>query len=80
MIIDLSKLYASTKTAKLVNLPDYESAVLKQVPPGSRVTLTGPAPVWLYLRLAHTLHGIARTLHYESPVTGSVLIFDHSPD
>jgi CRISPR-associated protein (Cas_csx3) len=48
-------------------------------PPGSDVTLTGPGPVWLYLRLAHRLHGIARSLRYDSPVTGPVVVFDHNP-
>ena len=32
---------------------------------GADVTLT--VPVWLYLRLAHALHGIARSLCYDSP-------------
>ena len=41
--------------------------------------LTGPAPVWLYLRLAHALHGRVRTLTYDSPVTGPVPVFDHTP-
>lgn len=41
--------------------------------------LTGPGPVWLYLRLAHILHGRARRLVYSSPVTGDVVIFDHDP-
>jgi len=40
--------------------------------------LTGAAPVWLYLRVAHALHGKARKLIYRSPVTGDVAIFDHS--
>jgi hypothetical protein len=34
----------------------------------------------MYLRIAHALHGIARALYYESPVTGRVEIFNHSPD
>lgn len=77
--IDLSTLYAATGTAKLAALPDYEARVRELVPPGADVTLTGPGPVWLYLRLAHTLHGRARTLMYDSPVTGPVVIFDHNP-
>lgn len=79
MTIDISTLYASTGTAKLADVPAYESAVKQAVPPGADVTLTGAGPVWLYLRLAHALHGLARSLRYESPVTGSVLIFDHNP-
>jgi hypothetical protein len=79
MILDLSTLYAATGTAKLADLPAYEARVKELVPPGADVTLTGPGPVWLYLRLAHTLHGRARVLNYESPVTGPVEIFNHNP-
>ena len=79
MFLDLSILYASTGTAKLADLPAYEARVKELVPPGADVTLTGPAPVWLYLRLAHTLHGHARMLIYDSPVTGPVEIFNHNP-
>jgi CRISPR-associated protein (Cas_csx3) len=46
---------------------------------GNEVILTGPAPVWLYLKIAHALHGKARKLIYHSPVTGDVVIFDHDP-
>ncbi len=79
MTLDISTLFAATGTAKLTHLTAYEAALTSQVPPGADVTLTGPGPVWLYLRLAHTLHGIARSLHYDSPVTGPVLVFDHNP-
>lgn len=79
MTLDLSTLYAATGTAKLADLPIYEARVKELVPPGANVTLTGPGPVWLYLRLAHTLHGRARVLTYESPVTGPVDIFNHNP-
>jgi hypothetical protein len=79
MTLDLSTLYATTGTAKLADLAAYEARVRDLVPPGADVTLTGPAPVWLYLRLAHALHGRVRKLDYESPVTGPVEIFDHDP-
>ena len=79
MILDLSTLFVVTGTAKLAALPDYETCARDLVPPGADVTLTGPAPVWLYLRLAHALHGRARKLRYDSPVTGPVDIFDHNP-
>lgn len=79
MTLDLSTLYAATEQAKLADLPKYEAAALAQVPPGADVTLTGHAPVWLYLRLAHVLHGRARILAYDSPVTGLVEIFNHNP-
>ena len=77
--LNLETLYATTGQAKLAALPRYEAAVLAQVPPGADVTLTGHAPIWLYLRLAHVLHGRVRVLTYDSPVTGSVEIFNHNP-
>lgn len=80
MTLDLATLYAPTGTAKLADLPAYEKQAKKLVPPGADVTLTGQAPVWLYLRIAHALHGIARSLTYDSPVTGPVTIFDHNPN
>lgn len=46
---------------------------------GNEVVLTGRAPVWLYLKIAHALHGKVRRLIYNSPVTGDIVIFDHSP-
>lgn len=79
MTLDLSTLYAATGTAKLADLPAYEAAVKAAVPRGADVTMTGAGPVWLYLRLAHTLHGIARVLTYDSPVTGPLEVFNHNP-
>lgn len=79
MTLDLATLYATTGTAKLADLPAYEARVKERVPPGADVTLTGNAPVWLYLRLAHALHGRACKLFYDSPVTGPVEIFNHDP-
>ena len=80
MTLDLSTLYAATGTAKLADLPAYEAQVKKLVSAGSAVTLTGNGPIWLYLRLAHALHGRARKLIYDSPVTGPVEIFNHDPN
>ncbi len=79
MTLDLSTLYAATGTAKLADLPAYESRVREIVPAGDDVTLTGPGPVWLYRRLAHVLHGRARVLTCESLVTGPITIFSHNP-
>lgn len=78
-ILDISTLYHSTETAKLADLHGYEAAAKDAISPGADATLTGPAPVWLYLRLAHALHGHCRSLTYESPVSGPVPIFDHNP-
>ena len=75
--INLEHFY--TDTAKLADLPQYEQAALEHAGLGNTVKLTGRAPVWLYLRIAHVLHGKTKTLFYDSPVTGKVLIFDHNP-
>ncbi len=47
---------------------------------GNKIVLTGAAPVWLYLKIAHALHEKVKKLVYRSPVTGDVVIFDHSTD
>lgn len=78
--INLESLYASTDTAKLVYLEVYIQKALDLAGEGNEVLLTGAGPVWLYLKVAHALHGKARRLIYRSPVTGDVVIFDHSPD
>ena len=62
--------------------PDLDSYIQKAkdlAGEGNDVVLTGPAPVWLYLNIAHAFHGKARILIYRSPVTGDVVIFDHGP-
>lgn len=75
--IDLSTFY--TGTAKLGDLPEYERQALELAGEGRTVILTGQAPIWMYLKIAHALHGKARRLTYSSPVTGEVIIFDHDP-
>ncbi len=75
--IELSTLF--DEVAKLSDLPDYINRVLRLAGEGNDVTLTGQAPVWLYLKVAHALHGKARKLIYRSPVTGDVVVFDHNP-
>lgn len=77
-IIDLSTFY--NNNAKLQDLDTYISKALSIAGEGNDVVLTGQAPVWLYLKIAHALHGKARKLIYRSPVTGDVVIFDHSPN
>jgi len=79
VVVDVSALYAADGPAKLARLPAYEAAARERAGLGKVVKLTGPGPVWLYLRLAHALHGRARKLIYDSPVTGEVVIFDHDP-
>ncbi len=75
--IDISTLYDGT--AKLSRLADYVQQAKAQAGEGNVVRLTGPGPVWLYLKIAHALHGKAVKLYYDSPASGEVLIFDHDP-
>ena len=77
--LDLETLYAETGTAKLAQLPEYEKLAKDLAGNGNEITLTGQAPIWLYLRIAHALHGKVRCLRYDSPVTGVVVVYDHSP-
>lgn len=78
IVVDLDLLYSST--AKLSELDSYIQKAKDLAGEGNEIILTGAAPVWLYLKIAHALHGKARKLIYRSPVTGDVVIFDHSPD
>jgi len=76
-LIDLKAIYSDT--AKLSLLPKYVEKALDLAGEGNEVVLTGAGPVWLYLKIAHALHGKAKKLIYRSPVTGDVVIFDHNP-
>ena len=78
IVIDISCLYANT--ARLSELDSYIQKARELAGEGNDVVITGQGPVWLYLKIAHALHGKARKLIYRSPVTGDVVIFDHSPD
>ncbi len=80
VVIDISNLYTDTGTAKLALLESYVEKALSVAGDGNEVILTGSGPIWLYLKIAHALHGKAKRLIYRSPVTGDVVIFDHSPD
>jgi hypothetical protein len=75
--IDVGSLYSGT--AKLSEVERYKHACLQQAGEGNDIVLTGKGPVWLYLILAHALHGKAKRLYYRSPVTGDILVFDHNP-
>jgi len=77
MVIDLRPLYG--ERAKLGELSAYVAKAVALAGDGNEVVLTGQAPVWLYLKIAHALHGKARKLIYSSPVSGEVVIFDHDP-
>jgi len=75
--IELDALFKGT--AKLADLQSYIKEAERLAGSGNEVILTGRAPVWLYLAIAHALHGKAKRLIYRSPVTGDVVIFDHDP-
>lgn len=77
IVLDLKTLYG--ETVRLVELPAYITKALELAGEGNEVVLTGQVPVWLYLKVAHALHGKAKKLIYRSPVTGDVVIFDHDP-
>lgn len=76
--IDIGTFYSDT--ARLAELDSYIQKAINIAGDGNDVILTGGGPVWLYLKIAHALHGKARRLIYRSPVTGDVIIFDHSPE
>jgi hypothetical protein len=76
VVIDLKTLYGDV--AKLDELPVYLERVKEQAGEGQEIVLTGQAPIWLYLAVAHALHGKVKRLLYDSPTTGELLIFDHS--
>jgi len=77
--IDVEALYRRLgETARQEHLPEYERQAREQAGEGNDVVLTGRGPIWLYLRLAHTLHGVARTLAYRAPEAGEVRIFNHT--
>ncbi len=74
--INIAEIY--NITAKLSELDGYIQKAREIAGEGNDIVLTGAGPVWLYLKIAHALHGKARKLIYRSPVTGEVVIFDHS--
>ncbi|MEK6590058.1 MAG: CRISPR-associated protein Csx3 [Nitrospinota bacterium] len=76
VIIDLSQFFSGN--ARLSELDSYIRKAKSIAGEGNDIILTGQAPIWLYLKISHVLHGKARKLIYRSPVTGDVIIFDHS--
>ena len=78
VLIDLSQFY--NNNAKLSELDSYIQRAKSLAGDGNEVILSGAAPIWLYLKIAHALHGKAKKLIYNSPVTGNIVIFDHSPE
>jgi hypothetical protein len=80
IVIRISSLYSRKSSAKLLDLNEYVAQATEIAGEGNDVVLTGQGPIWLYLKIAHALHGKARKLIYRSPVTRDVVIFDHSPE
>jgi hypothetical protein len=85
--IDISTLYGETGTAKLANLKAYEAEAKSLAGEGNTVVLTGGGPVWLYLGIAHALHGRVRKLMYRTPALrsaqnpeGIMVVYDHSAE
>ncbi len=78
--INVEELYAVDETALLAHLLEYERKAVALLPSDTvvDVCLTGGGPIWLYLRIAHALHGLVRVLSYSSPAAGKVIIFNHT--
>ncbi len=77
IVLNLSTFFETN--AKLDVLDDYVNQAVELAGQGNDVVLTGAAPVWMYLSIAHALHGKVKRLVYRSPVTGDVEIFNHDP-
>ena len=82
-IINVESFYG--QRAKIPDLSNYIARAIELAGEGNEIVLTGRAPIWLYLKVAHALHGKAIKLIYmapntESPETGcsEVVIFDHN--
>jgi hypothetical protein len=82
--IDLKKIYneISGDTAKIIIVEKYLLEVLNQAGEGNIIILTGAAPIWLYLKSGHALHGKAKKLLYSAPGQGieEFEIFNHDPN
>lgn len=78
ILIEISGLYRGN--ARIGDLDEYIDRALFLAGQGNDVVLTGQGPIWLYLKMAHALHGVARRLIYRSPVAGDLVVFDHSPE
>ena len=79
-IIDLSTFFSPR--AKFSEISSYKQKAIDLAVAGNgkEVVLTGVAPVWLYLAIAHELHGKVKSLIYRSPVTGDAVIGDYAPE
>ena len=78
IVIDLSTFY--TLRAKFSEISSYRQKAIDLAGNDKEVVLTGAAPVWLYLDIAHALHRKVKSLVYRSPVTGDAVIGDYAPE
>jgi len=78
VVIDLSTFFSPR--AKFSELSSYRQKAINLAGNDKEVILTGAAPVWLYLDIAHALHGKVKSLVYRSPVTGDAVIGDYAPE
>jgi len=79
VIINFQSLY--TGQAKLSDIDIYLKKALELAGEGNEITVTGSAPIWLYLKIGHALHGKALRLLYSAPGQGieEFEIFNHNP-
>lgn len=79
IIINVEDLYSEDGTAQRERIDEYIKKLQDLYDfKGRNVCLTGRGPIWLYLKIAHYLHGYVRKLDYDSPVTDKIEIFNHS--
>ncbi len=78
VVLDLKSLYG--ETARIASSGQYIEKALEMTGGAEEVILTGAAPVWLYLRVAHAFAGKTTRLVYRSQVTGDVPVFDNEVD
>ena len=74
--ISVNDLYQGNAIQK--EIPKYIEKIKEIAGNGKHIVLTGKGPIWLYLTLAHALHGKIKTLKYRSPEAEDILIMEHS--
>ena len=72
--VDLISTYCETIQKCIIDPMVHAKTLAK-----TRVTLSGRAPVWLYLTVAHYLHGKVYRLWYSDGKGLQLPIFDHTP-
>ena len=82
MVLDLKRQVWSPSGQERAHtdlLSKYVIVALDFVGDSQIVVITGSAPTWLYLAVAHALaiSGTCKKLVYNSPSSGDVLVFDY---